>query len=135
MYRVFIIVLFFILQSVFAGPGTHHYAKPDHSNYGDYQSTREHIQEHFKGILKDDLPNLNETNIQYYLFVLHDSNGDGYLDGHELRATYTDFDVKHFNIPLSDIVEMIDHTLEEDDLNGDGLVSWAEYLESQAYHV
>ncbi|KAI9355577.1 hypothetical protein BD770DRAFT_323799 [Pilaira anomala] len=79
----------------------------------------------------------------YYLFVIHDINGDGYLDGHELRAAFTDFDhddehghteEKEELIPLDEVNEMVDHVLEEDDKNGDGLISWSEYLESQLYH-
>ncbi|KAI8367802.1 hypothetical protein EDC96DRAFT_442029 [Choanephora cucurbitarum] len=74
----------------------------------------------------------------YYLFLIHDLNGDGFLDGHELRAAFTDFgdeheDVTHY-FSLQEVTDMVDHVLEEDDLNGDGLISWSEYLESQNYH-
>ncbi|KAI9302888.1 hypothetical protein BJ944DRAFT_166420 [Cunninghamella echinulata] len=75
----------------------------------------------------------------YYLFVLHDRNGDGYLDGHELRGAFSDFDVEHEEDPakyvsLEDITSMVDHVLEEDDLDGDGKISWEEYMQSQLYH-
>ncbi|KAI9020823.1 hypothetical protein CLU79DRAFT_219563 [Phycomyces nitens] len=74
----------------------------------------------------------------YYLFVVHDKNADGHLDGHELRAAFTDFeegdeDPTKF-ISLEEVTEMVDHVLEEDDINGDGLISWDEYLQSQLYH-
>ncbi|KAI8641086.1 hypothetical protein BD408DRAFT_346815 [Parasitella parasitica] len=72
----------------------------------------------------------------YYLFVIHDTNGDGYLDGHELRAAFTDFDEHDGEDPLTlqEVTDMVDHVLLEDDKNGDGLISWSEYLESQLYH-
>ncbi|ORX52705.1 hypothetical protein DM01DRAFT_1268933, partial [Hesseltinella vesiculosa] len=75
----------------------------------------------------------------YYLFVLHDRNGDGHLDGHELRAAFSDFDAEHEEDPtkfvsLEDITAMVDHVLEEDDLDGDGRISWEEYMQSQLYH-
>ncbi|KAI9248483.1 hypothetical protein BDA99DRAFT_446161 [Phascolomyces articulosus] len=83
--------------------------------------------------------NLNEKELVYYLFVLHDTNGDGNLDGHELRAAFTDFDEDEEDDPtqyvsLDEVTDMVDHVLEEDDLNGDGLISWEEYLQSQLYH-
>ncbi|CAO3630034.1 unnamed protein product [Mucor hiemalis] len=73
----------------------------------------------------------------YYLFLIHDVNSDGYLDGHELRQAFTDFggdeDATQY-LSLDEVTEMVDHVLEEDDLHGDGLISWPEYLESQQYH-
>ncbi|KAI9473574.1 MAG: hypothetical protein EXX96DRAFT_488553 [Benjaminiella poitrasii] len=72
----------------------------------------------------------------YYLFLIHDVDGDGFLDGHELRAAFTDFgedDATQY-LSLEEVTEMVDHVLAEDDLDGDGLISWSEYLESQNYH-
>ncbi|KAG2235118.1 hypothetical protein INT48_006499 [Thamnidium elegans] len=135
----------FLLQVVSAGPGTHRYKEP-HSNYGDEKKNKQHIQEHMKAMTKDDksteTPELSEKDMIYYLFVIHDINGDGYLDGHELRAAFTDFDhedghtdeEKEELIPLDEANDMVDHVLLEDDKNGDGLISWSEYLESQLYH-
>ncbi|KAI8987376.1 hypothetical protein BDF20DRAFT_849875 [Mycotypha africana] len=77
-------------------------------------------------------PELGEEDMIYYLFLIHDLNGDGFLDGHELREAFTDF-VGHgennknddnvassFQIPMTN--------------NNSGLISWSEYLESQSYH-
>ncbi|KAI8977883.1 hypothetical protein BDB01DRAFT_726913 [Pilobolus umbonatus] len=66
----------------------------------------------------------------YYLFVIHDLNEDGYLDGHELMAAFNEDN----STQLDEIVSMVDHVLLEDDRNGDGLISWSEYLESELYH-
>lgn len=67
---------------------------------------------------------LDDKDMVYYLFVLHDRNGDGYLDGHELRGAFSDFDAEHEEDPakyvsLDDITSMVDHVLEEDDLDGE----------------
>lgn len=97
-----------------------------------------HVQEHMKAIVKDEsgnekveTPELSEQDMIYYLFVIHDLNGDGYLDGHELRAAFTDFDEdsdhhdhqgtlrKKETIPMDEITDMVDHVLEEDDTNGE----------------
>lgn len=68
-------------------------------------------------------PELSEKDMIYYLFVIHDINGDGYLDGHELRAAFTDFDDDHAteeeDLTLEEITDMVDHVLHEDDKNGE----------------
>ncbi|CEP08295.1 hypothetical protein [Parasitella parasitica] len=132
------IVLSLMVTIVHGGPGQHQFATP-HSNYGDGKKNKHHIQEHMKSMTKsdkDDVPDLGEQDMIYYLFVIHDINGDGYLDGHELRAAFTDFDEHDGEDPLTlqEVTEMVDHVLLEDDKNGDGLISWSEYLESQLYH-
>ncbi|CDS04759.1 hypothetical protein LRAMOSA07289 [Lichtheimia ramosa] len=131
-----------ILGLVLAGPGTHRYEQPGHSNYGDDKTNKQHIMEHIKSMAKegqDPQAKLTENELVYYLFVLHDTNNDGHLDGHELRAAFTDFDEDEEDDPtryvaLDEITDMVDHVLEEDDLNGDGRISWEEYLQSQLYH-
>ncbi|KAG0740214.1 hypothetical protein G6F57_008201 [Rhizopus arrhizus] len=113
--------------------------KEDHSNYGEFKHNKEHIQEHLNSLANntdEPLPELSDKDMIYYLFLTHDQNGDGFLDGHELRQAFTDFGDEDGSkyISLEEVSEMIDHVLEEDDLNGDGLISWSEYLESQSYH-
>lgn len=86
-----------------------------------------HIMEHIKSMAKDGQDpqaKLSENELVYYLFVLHDTNNDGHLDGHELRAAFTDFDEDEEDDPtryvaLDEITAMVDHVLEEDDLNGE----------------
>ncbi|OBZ87805.1 Multiple coagulation factor deficiency protein 2 [Choanephora cucurbitarum] len=125
--RVFLILLLFF-SYVYA----EHKLDRHTSNYGD-DHNKEHIQEHLKTLNKDNLE-LSEEDAIYYLFVIHDLNGDGFLDGHELRVAMSDFDHEELDLSLKEVTEMIDHVLEEDDINGDGLISWSEYLESQLYH-
>lgn len=80
-----------------------------------------------KAMSKDDeekVPELSEQDMIYYLFVIHDTNGDGYLDGHELRAAFTDFDEdeqhgEDQDITLQEVTNMVDHVLLEDDRNGE----------------
>lgn len=78
-----------------------------------------------KAMAKDDddkVPELSEQDMIYYLFVIHDTNGDGYLDGHELRAAFTDFDedeIQDVDLTLQEVTDMVDHVLMEDDKNGE----------------
>ncbi|KAI8049131.1 uncharacterized protein B0P05DRAFT_563842 [Gilbertella persicaria] len=134
--HLWILVIVCLLSLVYAGPGTHRYQSTHSSNYGDEKHNREHIQEHLEAMKKDGDIELSEQDTIYYLFVIHDLNGDGYLDGHELRIAFTDFDQHEADttMTLKEVTAMIDHVLEEDDKNGDGLISWTEYLESQLYH-
>lgn len=82
-------------------------------------SLLKHIQEHFKGIPETEMPEMTGKDIIFYLFVVHDLNGDGYLDGHEIRCAYTDFHFKNNSPSLNEVTDMVDHVLEEDDLNGE----------------
>ncbi|CAO3692021.1 unnamed protein product [Umbelopsis ramanniana] len=132
------VILAFLVSIVVAGgPGSHRYQMP-HSNYGEEKTNQEHIKEHIQELAGDDgeIPEMDEKDTLFYVFTLHDYNKDGFLDGHELRAAFTDIDDDDPTavVSLEEVTEMVDHVLEEDDLNGDGLISWEEYLESQMYH-
>ncbi|KAF9985997.1 hypothetical protein BGZ65_009132 [Modicella reniformis] len=104
----------------------------DHSNYGDMGKAKEFAKEHMgeKG------KNLTEREELMMLFSLHDSNKDGYLDGIELRAAFSDYNQGEPDtmVPLEKMLDMIDHVIEEDDIDNDGKISWEEYLISQKYH-
>ncbi|KAI7865423.1 hypothetical protein BDF14DRAFT_1825318 [Spinellus fusiger] len=115
-----------------------HLFEQGHSNYGHDLKDKEHIQEHINKLAQNGkAPKLDDKDTLYYLFVLHDKNGDGYLDGHELRASIMEDIMTEDTasaISLDELTEVVDHVLEEDDMNGDGLISWEEYLQSQLYH-
>ncbi|TPX35319.1 hypothetical protein SmJEL517_g02198 [Synchytrium microbalum] len=72
----------------------------------------------------------------YLFFGIADLNHDGYLDGHELRVAFVREmePAARERVQLPELEEMIDHVIEEDDKDGDALISWQEYLESQLYH-
>ncbi|KAL9540928.1 hypothetical protein MBANPS3_009415 [Mucor bainieri] len=135
---VLLLLLLFVFSSVYAIE----FMNQDHSNYGDDKDNKAHIREHLKSLAADasqEIPDdLKDEDMIYYLFLIHDVNGDGFLDGHELRAAFTDFGDEHEDatqyLSLEEVTEMVDHVLEEDDLDGDGRISWSEYLESQSYH-
>lgn len=65
-------------------------------------------------------PEMSEQDMIYYLFVIHDVNGDGYLDGHELLAAFSDVeDEQVAEFSLEEVTVMVDHVLLEDDKNGE----------------
>jgi len=65
--------------------------------------------------------NLSEKEELLMLFSLHDSNKDGYLDGIELRAAFSDYSQGSTDsaLPLGTMLDMIDHVIAEDDIDNE----------------
>ncbi|CAG8608341.1 6814_t:CDS:2, partial [Paraglomus occultum] len=105
----------------------------EHQNFGDSARVKEHVQQHLKDIPHPEKMSADDE--LYYLFSIHDVNKDGHLDGHELREAFIDHseDGKQ-TLTLDEIIEMVDHVLNEDDMDNDGMISWEEYLLSRKYH-
>ncbi|TPX47383.1 hypothetical protein SeMB42_g03343 [Synchytrium endobioticum] len=111
--------------------------KREHSNYGNFRKVVEQARAELEEAAKHaGQPPPQKGDEVYFFFGISDLNHDGHLDGHELRVAF----VKELDpearprTTLHDLEQMIDHVLHEDDRDGDGLISWAEYLESQLYH-
>jgi hypothetical protein len=88
---------------------------------------------------KVDKPKDDNIDDIYYFFSTHDYNEDGHLDGHELALSIIGYEFNKgeetlTELSLPEMEVLINHTLEEDDKDNDGKISWAEYLESQKYH-
>jgi hypothetical protein len=81
-------------------------------------SISRHVLQHLKDI--PDLGKLPDSDGQFYLFSIHDVNKDGYLDGHELRDAFVDFhDEESGTLTLDEIIKMVDHILDEDDMDNE----------------
>ncbi|KAF9426146.1 hypothetical protein BGZ94_006870 [Podila epigama] len=89
----------------------------DHSNYGDMNKAKEFAKEH----MADKGKALTEKEELMMLFSLHDTNKDGYLDGIELRAAFSDFNQGEAETPLTlqAMNDMIDHVIGEDDTDNE----------------
>ncbi|KAG0251212.1 hypothetical protein BG011_007788 [Mortierella polycephala] len=114
-----------------AHPG-HPGSESEHSNYGDMGKAKEFAKEH----MGDKGKQLTEMEELMTLFSLHDTNKDRFLDGIELRAAFSDYNQGSPDsvLGLKQMLDMIDHVIEEDDTDNDGKISWEEYLISQKYH-
>ncbi|TPX69299.1 hypothetical protein SpCBS45565_g02548 [Spizellomyces sp. 'palustris'] len=142
-HRLFLLLLLIVSIILVTVPSTQaknpiNY-KSEHSNYGDFhkyaQSARDHLVS--QDLSEEALPKSTEEEDLYYFFSLHDYNEDSHLDGNELMAAFTqagEMPPPGSRLSVKDLEEMIDHALEEDDTDGDGKISWEEYLTSQLYH-
>ncbi|KAF9922087.1 hypothetical protein FBU30_007821 [Linnemannia zychae] len=95
----------------------------EHSNYGDSAKAKEFAKEH----LGEKGKNLTEKEELMMLFTLHDANKDGFLDGIELRAAFNDYNDQHeansqSRVTLKQMHDMIDHVIEEDDINNEACI-------------
>ncbi|KAF9369120.1 hypothetical protein CPB97_003896, partial [Podila verticillata] len=79
----------------------------DHSNYGDMHKAKEFAKEH----MGEKAKTMTEKEELMMLFSLHDANKDGYLDGIELRAAFSDFNqgAPETALSLQAMNDMIDH--------------------------
>jgi hypothetical protein len=59
---------------------------------------------------------LSKEDDPYYFFNLNDRNGDGWLDGHELR---TAFAIEEPDAKLDFIENWVEHTLKSEDKDGE----------------
>ncbi|KAG0221058.1 hypothetical protein B0O80DRAFT_496132 [Mortierella sp. GBAus27b] len=130
-FSVALVALLSLASTAIAGSGIP-VGNPDteHSNYGDKVKAKEFAKEHMGD------KNLSEKEELMMLFSLHDRNKDGYLDGIELRAAFSDYNQgdEESKLTLKQMLDMIDHVIAEDDTDNDGKISWEEYLISQKYH-
>ncbi|KAJ3413684.1 hypothetical protein HDV05_007672 [Chytridiales sp. JEL 0842] len=123
------------------------------TNYGDVHQSGDSFRQQVNNLRQEgqnaEIPVPKPDDDMYYFFSLHDYNHDAHLDGHELRVAFTEFENKldetrggpdasgklaKDRLKLPDVEKLIDHALEEDDYDNDGMISWAEYLQSQKKH-
>ncbi|KAG0051366.1 hypothetical protein BGZ83_003832 [Gryganskiella cystojenkinii] len=116
LYALLALVAFIATASA-AGPGIPGQTDTEHSNYGDMGKAKEFAKEH----MGDKGKNLSEKEELMMLFSLHDANKDGYLDGIELRAAFSDYNQGNTEsaLPLETMLEMIDHVIAEDDTDNE----------------
>ncbi|KAG0320367.1 hypothetical protein BG000_003617 [Podila horticola] len=92
-------------------------SEADHSNYGDMHKAKEFAKEH----MGEKAKTMTEKEELMMLFSLHDANKDGYLDGIELRAAFSDFNqgAPETALTLQAMNDMIDHVIGEDDVDNE----------------
>jgi len=90
-------------------------------------SSSSHIKEHMAD-LGEKIENISEEDEELYLFSLHDLDGDGFVDGYELRVSFSEHDE---GASLKELESQVDQLLEQYDDDNDGRLSLEEYLNSE----
>ncbi|XP_046982097.1 multiple coagulation factor deficiency protein 2 homolog [Schistocerca americana] len=117
---------------------THHRPERDTKVTSDTKLLRDtrHIQEDLlaQGPTYVDLMNMTPEELEFHYFKLHDYDNNTKLDGLEILHAISHAVLEHPGVerePHEDFdffVELIDRVLAEDDSNGDGYLSYAEYV-------
>ncbi|XP_055335605.1 multiple coagulation factor deficiency protein 2 homolog isoform X2 [Paramacrobiotus metropolitanus] len=97
-----------------------------------------HIQEHLEGITNKRPEDMNELELQFHYFKLHDTDSNNKLDGLELIHAITHYhggevpDVKGPRMLTDHELSMtVDAILLDDDKNNDGYIDYSEFATSQ----
>ncbi|XP_047508545.1 multiple coagulation factor deficiency protein 2 homolog isoform X1 [Pieris napi] len=96
-----------------------------------------HIEEDIKVLTPELLANMTPEELEFHYFSAHDFDRNSMLDGLEmLKAVYHTMDHEHSEAEtpiepevnhIDEYIALVDKTLETDDTDGDGYVSYAEY--------
>ncbi|KAI7804897.1 hypothetical protein IRJ41_022085 [Triplophysa rosa] len=100
--------------------------------FGPDEDNRRLLQSYIKSKLKEGQtsPELNTREQEFFLFSLYDYDRSGQMDGLELMQLLTDFLSYQAIRPKStdSVVSLVDHLLQTQDLNQDGLLAPSELL-------
>ncbi|XP_041981390.1 multiple coagulation factor deficiency protein 2 homolog [Aricia agestis] len=119
----------------------HHYRPRGHSLTGDSQLLHDvkHIEEDSQVLSAEALEKMTPEELEFHYFSAHDFDRNSKLDGLELlKAVYhtlehegadpdADQSIEPEANDLESYIAMVDRTLESDDADSDGYVSYAEY--------
>ncbi|XP_035438174.2 multiple coagulation factor deficiency protein 2 homolog [Spodoptera frugiperda] len=126
----------------------HHHYKPrgSESLTGDVQLLHDtkHIEEDAQVLTAEALSKMTPEELEFHYFSAHDFDKNSMLDGLELlKAVYhtieheapdpdADSSIEPEANDLDAYIALVDRTLESDDKDGDGYVSYAEYRAARA---
>ncbi|XP_034943458.1 multiple coagulation factor deficiency protein 2 homolog [Chelonus insularis] len=143
-----ILLLGLHLQSSWGFRGPHHpQSSVSHHHYApqaDVKLTHDSQLLHDTAHLAEDMNNLgehldlskmSEEELDFYYFKSHDVDNNTKLDGLEMlyaiQHTFHEDDIHETDDSIPLIVDLIDRVLEEDDLDNDGYLGYAEYVLSR----
>eukprot|EP00794_Sanderia_malayensis_P019978 gene19978-21936_t len=97
---------------------------------------KEHIKEHLQEFTDVKDQQLDDDNLQFHYFKVHDYDNNDMLDGIELANAMSHYHDEETGEQAEEYTEdelesMVDQILEEDDINNDGFIDYPEFIESQ----
>ncbi|CDW58617.1 EF-hand 7 domain containing protein [Trichuris trichiura] len=108
-----------------------------HCTFCEYSSELfRHVKEHLKGRLNLD-EGMSADSVKFHYFRMYDVNKDARLDGTEIikAVTHSHADAAHPtpNTQFSDedLERIVDRTLASQDVNNDGYIDFAEFINSR----
>ncbi|XP_041350617.1 putative mediator of RNA polymerase II transcription subunit 12 isoform X2 [Gigantopelta aegis] len=126
------------------GHGHGHGAPGEPVNFKSEVHNREHIQEHLENVIDKPKEQMTDEELEFHYFKMHDYDNNNKLDGVEIGKALTHYhgdseedevteSLKDNLAKISDeeIARMVDLVLEEDDINQDGYVEYAEFITAQ----
>ncbi|XP_072030260.1 multiple coagulation factor deficiency protein 2 homolog [Amphiura filiformis] len=143
------IILLYVILATCLAVVLSHYSNPPSSDYSDKSKfhdpgvvrNKEHVQEHLEEERgKKDEEDMTDEELEFHYFKLHDFDNNTKLDGLEILAaishvlpyepenkdgkTEDDLQLE----ALTYYTDMIDQVLSDDDFNGDGYLTYLEYV-------
>jgi Ca2+-binding EF-hand superfamily protein len=121
------IIFTLLTVALIAQASTHNKPVYGHTDYGDIHKETDAYLKKSEDIEGVDLSNqkVEKDEERYYWFNLWDHNEDEHLDGHELYGALQEGEESITHVELAN---WVDHILDNDDKNGDGMLSWEEYI-------
>ncbi|CAI9730635.1 nuclear transcription factor Y subunit beta isoform X1 [Octopus vulgaris] len=122
------------------GSHGHGHAHGHSHNFKDDSHDQAHIAEHLKDYAHKPVDQMTDEEMEFHYFKLHDYDDNNKLDGNEITSAITHFQREDHqdanaaaartmsDTEISDIVDMV---LKEDDLNNDGYVEYSEFATAQ----
>ncbi|XP_014781480.1 regulator of nonsense transcripts 1 [Octopus bimaculoides] len=120
--------------------GSHGHGHGHGHNFKEESHDQAHIAEHLKDYAHKPVDQMTNEEMEFHYFKLHDYDDNNKLDGNEITSAITHFQREDHqdaneaaartmsDTEISDIVDMV---LKEDDLNNDGYVEYSEFATAQ----
>lgn len=135
LYSILLVILFVICA---LGDEHQHPNAQNPLHDSKHVHNKEHIKEHLKEEIDVKDENLNDEDLQFHYFKLHDADNNNKLDGIELMNALTHYhddenskNEEQKTYSDDEIATMIDQILDEDDKDKDGYINYAEFAASQ----
>ena len=94
-----------------------------------------HLKEHLKEDTEINVEELNDEEMHFYYFTLHDYDGNKKLDGLEIyHGVEHHRNGTEYQLSEEEYAGIVDSALDTADLNSDGYIDYPEFIKLQNMH-